>query len=294
MIEFRDHRPVIIIGAARSGTKILRDVLGASADTACIPFDVNYIWRTGNEKSPSDVLDVVDCTEDLRRRIRTSIFKAAGIQQRQTDRIVVEKTVSNCLRVPFVRRVFPEARFVHLVRDGRDVAESARRMWEAPLDRRYLLKKLKYFPWSNLRYVSWFAWNRLRQFLPVTSGDESRVAIWGPRYPGIERALSTEPILRVCARQWRICVESALEGTERDQSGNWLQLRYEDFVGNEREIMRVAEFIGIKDIDPVLEKYRSEVRCDLGGRWKSLDHDEIEQIRSELGDTLSRLGYENE
>src|SRR4051812_20775701 len=41
-------QPVIVIGAARSGTKLLRDSLATHADVARVPYDVNYVWRFGN------------------------------------------------------------------------------------------------------------------------------------------------------------------------------------------------------------------------------------------------------
>jgi hypothetical protein len=36
--------------------------------------------------------------------------------------MIVEKSPRNALRVPFLRAVFPEAKFIHVLRDGRDVA----------------------------------------------------------------------------------------------------------------------------------------------------------------------------
>jgi hypothetical protein len=47
---------VFVIGAARSGTKFLRDVIGASPYAAVVPYDVNYVWRGGNEGFPDDAL----------------------------------------------------------------------------------------------------------------------------------------------------------------------------------------------------------------------------------------------
>ncbi len=47
---------VIVIGAARSGTKVLREMLAASPNVAAVSFDVNFIWRTGNEGEANDVL----------------------------------------------------------------------------------------------------------------------------------------------------------------------------------------------------------------------------------------------
>jgi Sulfotransferase family len=43
----------------------------------------------------------------------------------------VETTVY-CLAMPEVQRVLPEARFIHLLRDGRDVAVSVRPLWFSP------------------------------------------------------------------------------------------------------------------------------------------------------------------
>ena len=53
----KNIQKVIIIGAPRSGTNILRDVL-TSFDGICTwPCDeINYIWRHGNAKYPSDEL----------------------------------------------------------------------------------------------------------------------------------------------------------------------------------------------------------------------------------------------
>src|SRR2546430_7511188 len=49
-------QPVIVIGAARSGTKLLRDCLGTADEFAVVPYDINYLWRLGNEQFPNDEL----------------------------------------------------------------------------------------------------------------------------------------------------------------------------------------------------------------------------------------------
>jgi len=52
----RQTNPVILLGAGRSGTKFLRDILDASNDIAVIPFDIGYVWRYGNENLEHDEL----------------------------------------------------------------------------------------------------------------------------------------------------------------------------------------------------------------------------------------------
>ena len=43
-----------------------------------------------------------------------------------------DKTPIYCRHLDAIRRVLPEARFVHIIRDGRDAALSLRRMWFSP------------------------------------------------------------------------------------------------------------------------------------------------------------------
>lgn len=113
-------RPIFLIGAARSGTKLLRDMLGRHPELDAIPYDINYLWRLGHEDLKHDELP--DITDRARKAINRHL------QQAGAD-FVVEKTVSNCFRVAPVARAFPEARFIFLVRDGYDVTESAVRQW---------------------------------------------------------------------------------------------------------------------------------------------------------------------
>src|SRR5204862_4656085 len=41
-------------------------------------------------------------------------------------RMIIEKCPRNSLRVPYIHRIFPEAKIIHIIRDGRDVICSLR------------------------------------------------------------------------------------------------------------------------------------------------------------------------
>jgi hypothetical protein len=279
--------PVFIIGAARSGTKFFRGVLEGSARFRVIPYDVNYVWRTGNERHPDDALPPEALTPAIARYIRRTLPRLAGLRA-PGDGVLVEKTVSNTLRVDFVRAVYPEGRFVHLVRDGRAVAESALRMWREPPQRGYLLRKLRHFPLANYRYAAWYAGNVLRGRLSGRSG----VRVWGPRYPGIDRDLREASLATVCARQWAASVRCASDALERVPEGQRITLRYEDLASGHSGVRRLCEFLSIPDTEAVLERHRSTLQPPQPERWrKGLTPGELEDVLAAAGPELRRLGY---
>lgn len=153
MILDQSPPAVIVIGAARSGTKFLRDILAAGAGVAVVPYDVNYVWRIGVGSAPDDCLEPAQLTDRQRRFIRSTLPALAHMKPGE---ILLEKTVSNTLRVAFVEAVLPQARYVHLIRDGRDVTESAMRLWQAPPSWGSLIDKFRNMPLANFGYAAQF------------------------------------------------------------------------------------------------------------------------------------------
>jgi hypothetical protein len=281
------YQPIIIIGAARSGTKLLRDVIAAHSDIAKVPYDINYIWRMGNEKVAHDELTSEMLRTENQTRIRADLAKYAhGFPY------LVEKTVSNCLRVPYVQAILPDARFIHLVRDGRDVIESVHRQWTAPPDWRYIVQKARSFPWRQaFGYGLNYGLGTLRKLL--SSRDTGRATTWGPRYNGIDRDLKQKDIWEVCAIQWLRCIESALQSLSHVASVQQMNIRYEEFVCQpEMYLTQIAAFL---EIDPVpyqtiLSEY--EISGDNVGKGLSrMPKPQLSLIRPHLERGLTLLDY---
>jgi hypothetical protein len=71
-----NFKPVIIIGAARSGTNMLRDVLTSLDDFSTWPCDeINYIWRYGNKEREDDEFTVRDVNSKNKAYIRKQFIK---------------------------------------------------------------------------------------------------------------------------------------------------------------------------------------------------------------------------
>jgi len=134
------HTPVVIIGAPRSGTNMLRDLLCSVDGVATWPCDeINYIWRHGNLRYPSDAFSPDMVNPRIQQYIRGQF---SWVAKKYGARIVVEKTCANSLRVDFVERVLSQPKYIFIARDGVDVVCSAMRRWRAKLDLPYVLRKV--------------------------------------------------------------------------------------------------------------------------------------------------------
>ncbi len=246
-------RPVVIIGAPRSGTNMLRDVLTQASGVATWPCDeINYIWRHGNLRYRSDEFPAELARPGVRHYIRRQFEWVAG---RYDAEIVVEKTCANSLRVPFVDSVVPGAQYVFIRRDGVDAVGSAMQRWTAPLDVSYIARKARFVPPADLPYYAVrYAGHHLHRLF----ARERRLALWGPQLDDMDRLLARHPLEEVCALQWQRCVESARHAFDGMASDRWIEVAYEDFVRSpEAELDRVLDFLGFG----VAPQVRGEARC---------------------------------
>ena len=280
--------PVVIIGAGRSGTNILRDVLTRIPGFETWPCDeINYIWRYGNKRESTDEFNSTHARPEVVRYVR-SCFKRLAVRQSASH--VVEKTCANSLRVEFVDRIVPEAFYVYIVRDGRDAAASAALRWKAPLDLHYLFKKARFVPAKDIPY---YAGNYFLNRLHRLNSKEERVALWGPRFEGMDEALQRYPLEVVCSLQWKKCVDNADRCFNLIDPGRVHALYYENLVDNPVDQMRrILDFLCV---DIPLELVKTIVKDVVDrnvGKWKQqLNKDVAARIESLARDTLNRHGY---
>lgn len=277
-------RPLVILGAPRSGTKLLRTLLGQSPACAPIPYGLNHIWRLGLPPSSPDPRPASDATRKRTREIRSLLLDFAAPVP--STGYLIEKTCANTLRVPFVNRVLPDAQFVHIVRDGRDAAVSARKKWQRPPTLDYLLGKIQYVPFRNTDFLLWYLQNLWRGFWMA----DGTVQYWGPRYDSMQNDLREHSLLNVCARQWRSCVQSCLNTTSRLPEHRLISLRYEALVSDPTVLDRLLSRLDLADPDAVRDRYQSIVHARSVGRWRrDLSSEEQDAIDALLRPTLDRL-----
>jgi hypothetical protein len=254
---------------------MLRNVLCSLDGINTWPCDeVNYIWRHGNVRYPSD-----EMTPEMARPPVVAYIRRQfdWIARRYSVHTVVEKTCANSLRVPFVDKVMPEAKYIFIRRDGLDAVGSAMKRWKAELNIPYIARKARFVPLSDLPYYgARYIWNRFYQLF----SREKRLAFWGPQLDGMSELLVKHPLDEVCALQWKACVNKAAEAFAVMPQGRWLAVAYEDFVSDsESELSRILDFL---ELDIPADQRRqaiSGVKSDSIGKGRSaLNGDAIQRL----------------
>ncbi|EDY85642.1 conserved hypothetical protein [gamma proteobacterium HTCC5015] len=279
---------LIIIGAPRSGTNMLRDVLTSLQGIETWPCDeINYIWRHGNVRYPSDEIPADRATPAVQKYIRG---RFDSIAHKTGAEVVVEKTCASSLRVPFVDKIVPEARYVFIYRDGIDATGSAKLRWTARLDIPYILEKVRFVPKLDLPYYALrYFWSR---FYRLFSRDK-RLAFWGPALDNMQDILQKHTLDEVCALQWQRCVDQSEKAFSSMPADKVIRVRYEDFVQSPRdELKRVLDFMGREVSDDKIAAAVSSVSAkSLGKGRQSLGEDQVRSLEKLVGETLKRYDY---
>jgi len=296
--------PIVILAAPRSGSSALFAALSAHPDLWSRyresnrllegPFDPRLTGATSNALTEDDLddgtrslllrrfFDTVGNLErlpivrslPLRGRGRRRVSEAIAVVSRPFKRPpirIVEKSPKNTLRVPFMRTLFPDARFLHLTRDPRGNIASLYRAWQTP--GRYKTYPLP--PGYRIVGYSGAAWSFVLQ-------------------PGWER-LDGRTLVEVCADQWRACNETCLEDLGKVEEAAVLRVRYEDLVAHPHDTLR--RIAGWADLDPVpferfeagLPVIQSATKPDPQ-KWLTM-RQEIGSVIEQIQDVASALGY---
>ena len=281
----RLDKPIILLGFHRSGTSILGRVFSQHPTVAYWP-EPRHVWMHYFPYRRYDVLAASDAKPRVVDRIHGEFLEFLSEQVRSQ---FVEKTPSNMVRLPFIQQVMPDARIVHIIRDGRACTYSTLEVLRRPYTGAQVGRRMKQVPWWHYpAYLPKFWRNAV---LPRMSGKP--VPYWGPRVPGLRERVADMPLDEVCAWQWQATMNTArgdAQGMAPDQYREW---RYEDLVtAPERTVREMFEFTGLE--------YRTEMDQWLGDnvnvasldKWRAnMSGDAVRRIGSHLEPLLSDLGY---
>jgi hypothetical protein len=157
-MNISDPKPVFIVGMNGSGTTVLLDCLnnhpnlyGFRKETKVIPNYISSLIKYGNLEDDSNFLKLLNDLrnevvfkivnggspvpipenwKDLQRNLMTVvdyIFKYFALKEGKAR--WCEKTPGYAIHITAISQLFPNAKFIHIIRDGRDCAASLHRRW---------------------------------------------------------------------------------------------------------------------------------------------------------------------
>lgn len=226
----RYDRPVFIVSAPRSGSTLLFETLAANdafwtiggeghEHIEGIPqlaphnrgWDSNRLTATDADKAVANEVRA-GYAEGLRMADGTTTYAALGVARPQSLRLL-EKTPKNALRIPFLKAVFPDAKFIFLHRGAQPNISAIMEAWRSGGFKTYAkLPEWEGLPWSMLLIPGW-------------------------------RELKGADLAKIAMRQWHDTNETILADLASLPAQDWCSVGYEDFVADPAsELKRLCAF----------------------------------------------------
>ena len=302
--QFFPRETFFIFGHARSGTTLLMRLARLHPEVHC-NYQAHFFTRQPLLKS---LVDTPEAEEWLKRKsnrwnqggdLSALVLRAAAdiIMERDAaragKRIVGDKSPSSTIHGQAVRdlhAVYPDAKLVYIVRDGRDVLVSERF--------RNFVEESKFLSAEDRRII-----DGLRK-------DQSA-------YLDGRGSIFTETFIRRVANGWvQNLSETEAEG-RRLFGKKYLAMRYEDLLADPwNEMSRLWKFLGAKQPPKALEKtIRKEMGSNPDEEWQSRRNEDIASFlpkgqagnwrrlftdrdraifKDAAGETLIKWGYEKD
>jgi hypothetical protein len=307
-----------IAGEMRSGTSWLRQTVSAHPEVACgsegsffgrgydreeIPVYAGPVSSFTRALAVSEEFKVWHelpwnrwsdrYEEDLRNLTRLSVDYFLSKEVAKTGKSIVgDKSPQHTECLDEIYEIYPDARIIHIVRDGRDVAVSSMHHW-----------------WRE-------AQDRAEGVFELTPEEiEIRDAYLKDRegFLASGKSIFTEERLRQLAHRWSHRVGKAHRDGSALYGERYLEIRYEDLLQDTpNTLRRVFELLQARSDDTIVERCiqassfervssrqrgeedsRSFFRKGVAGDWRGTFTERDRKIYEELaGERLAEFGYE--
>jgi Sulfotransferase family len=267
-------RPVFVIGCPRSGTTLVVRALALSSELASLGTEGHALWEAFNHPRrhgwSSNALRAEDVTGAERNYVYRVVRALSG------GRRFLDKTPKNCLRLPYLVELFPDASFVFVRRRAADNVNSLMGGWRA-----------------SPRFVSY----RLPE--PLEGLGELSGRTWSfVLVPGW-RDLRHAALEEVCARQYVECNEAMLTARAELDLSETADVSYEDLVARPTdEVQRLFEELGLSFTGEAAAFAAALPHTPLNSvtpprpeKWRTENPAEIGRILPLVAATERRLGY---
>ena len=271
--DYEFDRPVFIVSPPRSGSSLLFETLAQGRNVCTIGGESHGIIEgktafgmlgaaaRGYESNRLDALDATpEIVTGLRERFRRRALDRNG--EKVAGRIrLLEKTPKNALRILFLAKVFPDALFIYLYRDPKQVLASMMEAWESGGFRTYpQLPGWTGLPWSMTLIPGW-------------------------------RELIGKPLPEIVATQWRTITDTLLDDLAGLPPDRWVAARYDQFTATPGvEAHRICAAVGFewdRALGTTLPLASHTVSAPGNDKWRKREREILPQL-ARMTNTIDR------
>jgi hypothetical protein len=294
-----EYGPVFIVGCPRSGTTFLGESIGAIRSIeyfpgVSVPPRVMHLLGHGAAQH-ADNGQLLRVVRDIlwqvlwRRRLATSErlvqwlkgnvdFAGAVNKERMKNVLLCYKEPFLCFAMHDFANHFPNSRFIHILRDGRDNADSLERCYPDALSDRVLNNPL------------------------LAENKSSEIGLWRPYEEwcvpwwvagGAEGSFLSASRYARCVWMWKEMVSRAIDVGQSLGPQRYLELRYESVVTDPEEAGRsVMQFLGVRSAGRFMNRLRKAYRTSVAVSRSHQPIERLEEARTIASSLLSRLQYD--
>lgn len=273
--------PVFVVGCSRSGTTVTYETLAAAPGLLSFGYEIPQFWNGLYGPLNNGWDSEAASAEQARPEHRTAAFRY--FYQHLGAGRVLDKTCINTLRIPYLQKLFPEARFVFIHRDGRDNISSMMDGWrQGRVDGGFGLSQF-FGPSPEAVAINDGEFQEWHFFLP----------------PGW-RAYNQASLEEVCAFQWISANRMALDASRSVPEKQWIRIRYEDILERPvelfQEVFAQLEIPFDRDLRERCASLDRRPTSIVGGpprqqKWRDRNPDAVANILERIRPMMQELGY---
>jgi hypothetical protein len=277
------ERPVFIVSAPRAGSTLLFETLTHFPEVWTIGRESHDLeadipaLHPATRQYASNRLSAAEATPAISQQVRHWFgqrlqnragqgYGALPADQRPAAVRFLEKTPKNALRIPFLKAVFPDARFLFLYREPRQNISSLLEGWRS---RRFVAyRELPGWPYKEWGFLLIPGWEKL-----------------------IDR-----PLVEIAAQQWRVANEYIWADLQALPRSDWLFITYEDITGQPaRTMQQISQFAGLRWDETVQQAVSGDLPLShmvisppVPDKWRKHEA-ELALVLSELEPVVNRV-----
>jgi hypothetical protein len=270
------ERPVFIVAAPRSGSTLLYETLAVNHRLSTLGGEAHWLIEgvpelqlgapgvTSNRLTAAQLSGPVE--SQILAMIREQLVDNSGRPAELTPATrLLEKTPKNALRIPFLARLFPDARFIFLWREPRGNVSSIIEAW---------------------RSGNWKTYNGLDDF----EGP------WSLVLPPDWQTMNGRPLEEIAAYQWETTNRIVLEDLQALDPQRWTDASYDELLTDPSSTLeRLCRFIDVEVDDALRRRLASALPPSrytdtppAAGKWQK-NADLLDRVMPRVDATWQRL-----